>query len=47
VEFLKEALALLPDKHTLRVVRADAGFFDQQFWAFWSGVSCLTSSWRD
>jgi Transposase DDE domain group 1 len=30
VEFLKEALALLPEKHVLRVVRADAGFFDQQ-----------------
>ena len=30
VEFLKEALALLPKKHAIRVVRADAGFFDQQ-----------------
>jgi hypothetical protein len=30
VEFLKEALARLPEKHALRVVRADAGFFDQQ-----------------
>ena len=34
VEFLKEALALLPPKHTLRVVRADAGFFDQQLLGF-------------
>jgi DNA-directed RNA polymerase subunit N (RpoN/RPB10) len=34
VEFLKEALALLPDKHALRVVRADAGFFDQQLLEF-------------
>jgi hypothetical protein len=34
VEFLKEALALLPEKHTLRVVRADAGFFDQQLLGF-------------
>jgi hypothetical protein len=34
VEFLKEALALLPDKHVVRVVRADAGFFDQQLLGF-------------
>jgi hypothetical protein len=34
VEFLQEALALLPEKHALRVVRADAGFFDQQLLGF-------------
>ena len=34
VEFLKEALALLPEKHTIRVVRADSGFFDQQLLGF-------------
>ncbi|HEY6384448.1 MAG TPA: transposase, partial [Candidatus Acidoferrum sp.] len=34
VEFLKEALALLPEKQALRVVRADAGFFDQQLLGF-------------
>ncbi len=34
VEFLKEALALLPGNHSLRVVRADAGFFDQQLLGF-------------
>ena len=34
VEFLKEALALLPEKHAIRVVRADAGFFDQQLLGF-------------
>jgi hypothetical protein len=34
VEFLKEALALLPGQHSLRVVRADAGFFDQQLLGF-------------
>jgi len=34
VEFLKEALALLPEKHRLRVLRADAGFFDQQLLGF-------------
>ena len=34
VEFLKEALALLREKHRLRVVRADAGFFDQQLLGF-------------
>lgn len=34
VEFLKEALALLPPAHALRVVRADAGFFDQQLLGF-------------
>ena len=33
-EFLKEALALLPEKHAIRVVRADAGFFDQQLLGF-------------
>src|ERR1700747_251930 len=31
---LKEALALLPEKHAIRVVRADAGFFDQQLLSF-------------
>jgi hypothetical protein len=34
VEFLKEALALLPGQLALRVVRADAGFFDQQLLGF-------------
>ena len=34
VEFLKEALALLPEKHALRVMRADAGFVDQQLLGF-------------
>jgi hypothetical protein len=34
VEFLKEALALLPQTHAIRVVRADAGFFDQQLLGF-------------
>jgi hypothetical protein len=34
VYFLKEALALLPEKHALRVVRADAGFFDQHLLGF-------------
>jgi hypothetical protein len=34
VEFLKEALALLPEQHAIRVVRADAGFFDQQLLGF-------------
>jgi len=34
VEFLKEALALLPEKHAIRVVRADSGFFDQQLLGF-------------
>jgi hypothetical protein len=34
VEFLKEALALLPERHALRMVRADAGFFDQQLLRF-------------
>jgi hypothetical protein len=32
-EFLKEALALLPEKHSVRMVRADAGHFDQQLLA--------------
>jgi hypothetical protein len=30
VEFLKEGLAKLPSREWIRVVRADAGFFDQQ-----------------
>jgi hypothetical protein len=34
VEFLKEALALLPEQHAIRVVRADSGFFDQQLLGF-------------
>ena len=34
VEFLKEALALLPRKYAIRVVRADAGFFEQQLLGF-------------
>src|SRR5260370_1639184 len=34
VEFLKEALALLPERHAIRVVRADSGFFDQQLLGF-------------
>jgi hypothetical protein len=34
VEFLKEALALLPKQHALRVVRADAGFFANNCWGF-------------
>lgn len=34
VEFLKEALALLTEKQWIRVVRADAGFFDQQLLGF-------------
>jgi Transposase DDE domain group 1 len=34
VEFLKEALALLPAPHALRVLRADSGFFDQELLGF-------------
>jgi hypothetical protein len=34
VEFLKEALALLPERHVVRVLRADSGFFDQQLLGF-------------
>ena len=34
VEFLKEALALLPERHVLRVLRADSGFFDQELLGF-------------
>jgi hypothetical protein len=34
VEFLKEALALLSEKHRLRLVRADAGFFEDSFLRF-------------
>ncbi|HEX2522824.1 MAG TPA: IS1380 family transposase [Terriglobia bacterium] len=34
VEFLKEALALLGSRHRLRVVRADAGFFDDKLLSF-------------
>jgi DNA-directed RNA polymerase subunit N (RpoN/RPB10) len=33
-EFLKEALALWGDRGLLRVVRADAGFFDQELFTF-------------
>jgi hypothetical protein len=34
VEFLKEALAQLPERLGVRVVRADAGFFDQKLLGF-------------
>jgi hypothetical protein len=34
VEFLKEALALLETRHPVRVVRADAGFFDDHLLSF-------------
>jgi len=34
VEFLKEALALLGKNHTVRVVRADSGFFDDKLLSF-------------
>lgn len=34
VEFLKEALALLSAPHPIRLVRADAGFFDQELLGF-------------
>ena len=43
VEFLKEALTLLPGKHALRVVRADAGFLTSNYWGFWSSADCPTS----
>lgn len=33
-EFLKEALALLSTQHGIRVVRADAGFFDEKLLSF-------------
>jgi hypothetical protein len=32
--WLKEALALLPEKHAIRVVRVDAGFSDKQLLGF-------------
>jgi hypothetical protein len=43
VEFLKQALAPLPEKHALRVVRADSGFFDQQLLGFFEqrGLGCI------
>lgn len=34
VEFLKEALALWPQRQTIRVVRADSGFFDDELLSF-------------
>lgn len=34
VEFLKEALAKLPSLGWVRMVRADAGFFDQTLLAY-------------
>src|SRR6202789_565607 len=36
-EFLKEALALWGERGPLRVVRADAGFFDQELFTFLEG----------
>jgi len=37
VEFLKEALAALGENHRLRLVRADAGFFEDPFLRFLEG----------
>jgi len=34
VEFLQEAPVLLPEKHGLRVMRADSGFFAQELLEF-------------
>jgi hypothetical protein len=34
VEFLKEALSMLSEKLSIRVVRADSGFFDKEFLQF-------------
>lgn len=38
VEFLKEALALLPKAYKIRVVRADSGFFDDKLLSFLEGL---------
>ncbi len=38
VEFLKEALALLAERHKIRVVRADSGFFDDKLLSFLEGL---------
>jgi hypothetical protein len=39
VEFLREALALLPEKQAIRVVRADVVFPTRNYWAFGSSAS--------
>jgi hypothetical protein len=38
VEFLKEALTLLAERHKIRVVRADSGFFDDKLLSFLEGL---------
>jgi hypothetical protein len=38
VEFLKEALAVLPKAYKIRVVRADSGFFDDKLLSFLEGM---------
>jgi len=45
-EFLKEALALWGDRGALRVVRADAGFFDKELFGFLEDRKIPISWWR-
>jgi hypothetical protein len=40
-EFLKEALALWGERGCLRVVRADAGFFDNELLTFFRGAKAF------
>ena len=46
VEFLKEALAKLPSREWIRVVRADSGFFAQELLQYLESRGCATSWWR-
>jgi hypothetical protein len=39
VEFLKEALAFLDARHSIRLVRADSGFFDDALLSFLEGLT--------
>ena len=45
-EFLKEALALWGDRGALRVVRADARFFDKELFGFLEDRKIPISWWR-
>jgi hypothetical protein len=42
VEFLKKALALWSQRQTIRLVRADSGFFDDKLLSFWKIAVCPT-----
>ena len=45
VEFLKQALTVLPAEHRIGLVRADAGFFEKRLLEYLESQSCPTLLW--